>query len=201
MNNPDFTGAKFIAHQGDALLIIDVQNDFLPGGALAVRQGDSIIPALNHCIELFRERELPIFATRDWHPPNHCSFLPQGGPWPVHCVADSTGAAFASTLNLPESVRIISKADNAEMEAYSGFSHTNLGYLLRGHGITRLLVGGLATDYCVLNTVKDALSARFEVYLLRDAIRAVDVNAGDGAHALSEMLRLGAQLIELADIS
>lgn len=185
---------------GDALVIVDAQNDFLPGGSLAVPAGDEIIPVLNEYIGRFTERSLPVVATRDWHPPGHCSFKAQGGPWPEHCVAGTAGAAFAPKLALPPSAIIVSKATTPEQDAYSGFSGTELATQLRAQGIKRLFIGGLATDYCVLNTVKDALSQDFKVELLLDAIRAVEVHAGDGQAAIDEMVHRGAEPIRLARI-
>ncbi len=180
---------------GDALLIVDVQNDFLPGGALAVPAGDRVIAPLNHSIDLFRRKGLPIFATRDWHPPGHCSFQAQGGPWPAHCIAGSAGAAFAPQLDLPADAHIVSKATRPDKDAYSGFEDTDLADRLRATGVRRLFVGGLATDYCVLNTVKDAVQAGFEVWVLEDAIAAVDVQPGDGARALATMQQAGARFV------
>lgn len=181
--------------QGDALLIVDVQNDFLPGGALPVPEGDAVVPVLNRWIERFTARRLPVYATRDWHPPNHCSFREQGGPWPPHCVAGTEGAAFAPGLKLPPDAVIVSKATEPDREAYSGFQGTDLAERLRAQGVRRLFVGGLATDYCVLSTVRDALREGFEVVLIEDAVRAVDVQPGDGARALEEMRRLGARTV------
>lgn len=178
--------------EGDALIVVDMQNDFLPGGALAVPGGDEIVSLLNHYISHFHSLELPVVATRDWHPPDHCSFVEQGGTWPAHCVADTDGARFASELILPGEAIVVSKATRSDKDAYSGFAGTGLAATLRGRGIKRVFVGGLATDYCVLNTVLDALKAGFEVVLLRDAVRAVDVEPGDGVRALHEMDRLGA---------
>lgn len=175
-----------------ALVIVDVQNDFLPGGRLAVPHGDEVIPVLNRYIAEFEKKGLAILATRDWHPPDHCSFRDQGGTWPVHCVANTPGAAFASSLRLPDSVVVISKGDVAEKEAYSGFEGTDLETYLRQRSVDTLYAGGLATDYCVLNTVKDALRHGFKVLLLTDAVRAVNLHAEDGARALREMLELGA---------
>jgi nicotinamidase/pyrazinamidase len=180
---------------GDALLIVDVQNDFLPGGALAVPQGDAVVPVLNRWIARFRDRGLPVVATRDWHPPDHCSFRSRGGPWPEHCVAGTPGARFAPDLELPQDALIVSKATESDREVYSGFQGTDLAERLRALGVRRLFVGGLATDYCVLETVRDALREGFEVVVLRDAVRAVDVNPGDGERALEEMRRLGARLL------
>ncbi len=186
--------------RGDALIVVDVQNDFLPGGRLAVPRGDEVVAPLNQYLRAFHARGLPIYATRDWHPPDHCSFAPQGGPWPPHCVAGSEGAAFAAGLALPPETVVISKATTAAKDAYSGFEGTDLAARLRAQGVRRAFTGGLATDYCVLNTVRDALEEGFEVYLLTDAIRAVDVKPGDGAQAEAEMRRLGAKPITLADV-
>lgn len=177
---------------GDALIIVDVQTDFLPGGSLAVPRGDEVLTVLNGYIALFGQAHLPIVATRDWHPTDHCSFKPQGGLWPPHCVAGSRGAGFAVMLQLPCESIIISKATAADRDAYSGFEGTELDALLRKADVARLFVGGLATDYCVLNTVRDALRLGYETVLLTDAVRAVDVQAGDGERAIDEMLRAGA---------
>lgn len=185
---------------GDALIVVDVQNDFLPGGSLAMPGGDEVIPALNRYIALFNSRGLPVFATRDWHPPDHCSFLQQGGMWPPHCVAGTAGAAFPATLKLPDGAQTVSKADTRIKDAYSGFEGTSFHMLLQSAGIRRVFVGGLATDYCVLNTVKDALRYGYVTFVAEDAVRAVDVQPGDGARALEEMRRLGAVPIRLEEI-
>lgn len=178
---------------GDALLVIDVQNDFLPGGALAVPNGDAVVPPLKRCIAFFHWNRLPVYASRDWHPANHCSFKAQGGPWPPHCVADTAGAAFAAGLELPADAVVISKADTPETDSYSAFGNTDLDSRLKAAGVKRLFVGGLATDYCVLHSVKDALAPGYRVVLLTDAVRAVELHHGDGERALLEMSRLGAQ--------
>jgi nicotinamidase/pyrazinamidase len=175
---------------GDALLLVDVQNDFLPGGSLPVPHGEKIIPTLNRYIAFFHAHDLPIFATRDWHPRNHCSFLQRGGRWPPHCIAETAGAAFPASLELPPHVHIISKAISSEKDAYSGFDDTHLYNLLHSSGIHRLLVGGLATEYCVLNTVKDALQYGYSTFVLKDAVHAISIT--DGLKALEEMERLGA---------
>lgn len=185
---------KITIAAGDALIVVDVQNDFLPGGSLAVKQGEEVVPFLNRYIALFRAKGLPIFATRDWHPANHCSFREQGGMWPRHCIADTQGAAFSPQLDLPPDARIISKATMPEKDAYSGFEGTELESLLRAAGTRRLFVGGLATEYCVLNTVKDAHLRNYETFLLGDAVRAVNVHPEDQRLALEEMTRLGAEL-------
>ncbi|MFQ5993758.1 MAG: nicotinamidase [Acidiferrobacterales bacterium] len=179
--------------RGDALVIVDLQNDFLPGGNLAVPRGDEVIPVLNRYIEAFEASGLPIYATRDWHPQNHCSFKAQGGIWPPHCIADSPGAQFAPGLNTPQDAIVVSKATTPGKDAYSGFEGTDLAERLQRQGVTRLFIGGLATDYCVLNTVRDALKHNFTVFLLRDAVRAVNVEPGDGEKAEREMENLGAK--------
>lgn len=186
---------------GDALLIIDIQNDFLPGGSLAVTEGDQVIPVLNACIEQFTQRGLPIFASRDWHPINHHSFIQYGGTWPPHCIAGSAGAEFSQALKLPAGVRIISTGTEPEHEGYSGFEHTTLKAQLDELGVSRLFIGGLATDYCVLNTVRDALNLGYQVLLLTDAVRAVNVHPQDGESALREMIEKGSIAITLAMIN
>ncbi len=179
--------------KGDALVIVDVQNDFLPGGALAVPEGDAVIAPLNRAIHLFHEKGLPIIATRDWHPENHCSFEKQGGPWPSHCVQNTHGAAFAEALALPEDALIVSKAFLPDKEAYSGFEgEPKLADWLREHGISRVFVGGLATDYCVRATALDARKAGFDVVLLRDAVRGVAPETTD--KALAEMQAAGVEM-------
>ena len=185
---------------GDALLIVDVQNDFLPGGSLAVPKGDDVVPALNGYSSAFRSRHLPIFASRDWHPAHHCSFAKQGGPWPPHCVAETPGAQFAAGLDLTGAV-IISKATAPETDACSAFESTDLDSRLKQAGIKRLFVGGLATDYCVLNSVRDAIRLNYQVILLEDAIRAVNVHPEDGAKAIHEMLELGSRPATLESVS
>lgn len=179
----------------DALLIVDVQNDFLPGGALAVPGGDAVIEPLNAWIARFSVAGLPIVATRDWHPPDHCSFHAQGGPWPPHCVAGTAGAEFAARLALPPDAWRIDKATRRDQEAYSGFAGTDLDERLRAHGVDRLFVGGLATDYCVKNTVLDARALGYRVVVLAEAIRAVEVQAGDGERAIAEMQAAGAEIL------
>jgi nicotinamidase/pyrazinamidase len=185
----------------DALILVDVQLDFLPGGSLAVSHGDEVVPALNRYIAVFRRLTLPVVATRDWHPPDHCSFQAQGGPWPPHCVAGSEGARFAPLLDLPCEGYIVSKATTRDRDAYSGFEGTDLDEWLKRAGVSRVFVGGLATDYCVLNTVRDALRIGYATFLLADAVRAVDAQAGDGERAIAEMRRLGAVAIEFGQIA
>ncbi len=181
----------------DALLIADVQNDFLPGGALGIRGGDEILPALLTYLRRFHTEGLPIFLTRDWHPRNHCSFHEQGGHWPVHCVAGSFGALPPHGFEAPLSAVIIYKAIDANEEAYSAFQGTLLHRHLQALGVHRLFIGGLATDYCVLNTVRDARALGYEVCLLIDGMRAVNVHPDDGRRAEEEMAALGAVPLRL----
>jgi nicotinamidase/pyrazinamidase len=188
-------------HPGDALLVVDVQRDFLPGGSLGVPSGDAVIPALNRYLKAWHDRGLPVFATRDWHPPSHCSFRDQGGPWPPHCVAGTSGAEFAPDLDLPRDVVVISKGDAADRDAYSGFQETSLHERLQAAGVRRVFVGGLATDYCVLATARDAVALGYAVSLLTDAIKAVDVQPGDGQRAQEEMIRLGAETVHYEQIA
>lgn len=191
---------KIGLQRGDALIIVDVQGDFLAGGALAVPCGDEVVEVLNSYITLFQNEGLPIYATRDWHPANHCSFKAQGGRWPPHCVQQSSGAQFARELLLPQQTAIISKGIYPDRDGYSGFEETALDAQLKKGRVRRLFIGGLATDYCVLSTVKDAVTLRYQVYVLSDAIRAVDVKAGDGERAITEMHGLGAEFIEIAEL-
>jgi nicotinamidase/pyrazinamidase len=197
MMNKHKNAEKIELAKGDALLISDIQNDFLPGGSLAVPAGDQVIPVLNGYIDHFSKRRLPVFSTRDWHPANHCSFIRQGGPWPEHCIAGSKGAEFSPDLHLPALVHVISKGTDAEQEGYSSFSNRTFKEQLDHAGIRRLFIGGLATDYCVLNTVRDALDYHYQVFLLIDAIRAVNVRPQDGENAITEMIEKGALPITL----
>ena len=183
-----------------ALVVVDVQKDFCPGGALAVREGDKVVPVLNKYIEKFRKAGAPIIFTRDWHPLDHSSFKAQGGPWPPHCIQNSDGAKFHPNLSIPLEGEIVSKADKKD-EAYSFFQGTDLAAKLQQRGIKRLLVGGLATDYCVKETVLDGLKHGFEVYHLDDASRGVEVNPGDSERALKEMMAKGAKRITLEKVA
>jgi nicotinamidase/pyrazinamidase len=180
---------------GDALVVVDMQNDFVTG-TLAVPGGGAIVPVLNRYLAAFRGRSLPVVATRDWHPAGHCSFRERGGPWPPHCVAGTAGAQFVAGLALPPDAIVVSKATEPDQEAYSTFAGTDLDRQLRARGVTRIFIGGLATDYCVRHTVRDARRLGYAVCVLGDAIRAVDVRPGDGASAKDEMRSAGA--IEIA---
>ena len=190
-----------------ALVIVDVQNDFCPGGALAVARGDEVVPALNRYIERFAVAGLPIFATRDWHPPVTTHFKIYGGQWPAHCVRGTFGAEFHMGLRLAGGAAIVSKGMAADADSYSGFdgvdsSGVGLAELLRNCGATRIFVGGLATDYCVKQTVLDGLKQGFAVTLLEDCIRGVDLTAGDSERALREMLGAGATTLhDVADLT
>ncbi len=186
----------------DALIVVDMQNDFMPGGALPVPEGDSIVPRLNEYIELFEGRALPVFFTRDWHPENHISFKGHGGIWPPHCVQNTEGAMFHKDMRMPlDNKFIISKGTSPDFDAYSGFQGTVLDSLLRERGVTRVFVGGVATDYCVKNTVLGALNLGYSVILLLDGIKGVDVKPGDSERAIELMLDRGAVGIEITDIT
>ena len=189
----------YINKNRDALIIVDVQRDFCSEGALPVPEGERIIPVLNKYIEKFSKAGGLIVATRDWHPPNHISFKNYGGTWPPHCIQGTPGADFHPDLKLPKESKIVSKASQADKEAYSGFDGTDLERELRDAGIRRVFVGGLATDYCVKSTVLDALNLGFETVLLLDAIKGVDVNPGDSERAIKEMLESGAKKASLSD--
>ena len=184
----------------DALIIVDVQNDFCPGGALAVSGGDEVVPVLNRVIERFTEAGLPIFATRDWHPEKTNHFKIYGGIWPVHCVQGTRGAEFHAGLELGKDIVVVSAGMVPDEDGYSGFqahdpSGARLAELLQRKGVERIIVGGLATDYCVKHTVLDGLKEGFKVLLLADAIRAVNLKPHDGELAIAEMVRAGAVTI------
>jgi nicotinamidase/pyrazinamidase len=182
-----------------ALLIVDVQNDFCPGGALAAPGGDAIVPVLNRYLADARGHGMAIYASRDWHPPTTTHFLEQGGRWPPHCIEDTSGAAFHADLALPPEAIVISKGDRTDREGYSAFDgHTaegcSLADDLRGRGIGELFVGGIATDYCVKESVMDALKQGFRVTVLADAVTGIDVKPGDAQRALDVMRGAGAQI-------
>ena len=183
----------------DALILVDVQNDFCPGGALPVKDGDQVVPVLNRYIDQFRRARLPILATRDWHPEKTTHFKSGGGPWPSHCIQGSKGAQFHPDLKLPADVLIVSAGMGADEDGYSGFlgiddRGVKLVDLLRERGIERIFVGGLATDYCVKHTVLDGLKEGFKVVLLTDSTRGVNLKPGDSDRAIAEMLQAGAKL-------
>lgn len=191
---------KFKVNERDALIIVDLQKDFCPEGALPVPGGDQVVPILNKYIEIFRKVGAHIFATRDWHPQNHSSFKAYGGMWPPHCIQKTEGAKFHPSLMLPKEVKVISKATDPSKEAYSGFDGTELKEELKKKGVKRVFVGGLATDYCVKNTVLDALKYGFETVLLEDAIRGVNLKPEDSDEAIKEMVNKGAKKAMSSDM-
>ncbi len=184
----------------DALIVVDIQNDFCPGGALPVERGDAIVPEINAIQHLFKCR---VF-TRDWHPANHCSFSddPQfvDKSWPAHCVQGTPGAAFHSGLQLPDDAWIVSKATDPDREAYSDFENTNLAEDLRARGIMRIFVCGLATDYCVKFTCLDGRKKEFDVFLIEDLCRAIDNPPGTANAAVEEMRQAGVQPLHSRDL-
>ena len=185
-----------MANKKKALLVVDVQNDFCPGGALAVAGGDEVVAPLNRLILEFLERGEPVFKSRDWHPDKTKHFAAYGGTWPVHCVQNTKGAEFHPELLDDIHIRTISKGMGDE-DTYSAFDGTDLALQLRRLGVQEVWVGGLATDYCVKNTVLDALKEGFEVKAFEDAMRPVDVQPGDGTKAIEEMRAAGAEIVGL----
>lgn len=188
-----------------ALLVVDVQLDFCPGGALAVPEGDAVVSVLNRYISLFLRRGSPIFASRDWHPGDSAHFAANGGSWPPHCVKDTPGAQFHPQLQLPQEAIVISKGMSRWDDGYSALqgvteNGTPFAMLLRRMGIDRIFVGGLATDYCVKQSVLEALREDFTVTVLADAVRAVELKPGDGAAAFREMGAAGAGTVTLEGI-
>ena len=179
-----------------ALVLVDIQNDFCPGGALAVNEGDQIVPAVNRLIP-----EFPlVISTQDWHPANHISFKERGGPWPPHCVQGSRGAELHSDLKTDTIAHYFRKASSPDKDDYSEFAgkddrSRSLDEVLRCYGVRKVYVAGLATDYCVLETVLDGLKHGYEVYAVTDAMRAVNVNPMDGEKALQMMASSGAHLV------
>ncbi|MBT1070210.1 isochorismatase family protein [Pelotalea chapellei] len=188
-----------------ALLIIDVQNDFCPGGALAVPLGDLVIEPLNRVAQQFADAGLPVLASRDWHPPTTRHFREFGGSWPAHCVQGSKGADFPSALLLPEGTMILSKGTTPELDGYSAFEGVTddgmtLAQIVKELRVQRIYLGGLATDYCVLSTARDALRHGLEVAVLFDAVAGVDVQAGDSARAIEKMEAEGVGLITVEEL-
>jgi nicotinamidase/pyrazinamidase len=179
-----------------ALVLVDIQNDFCPGGALAVKEGDQIINAVNRII-----REFPlVISTQDWHPANHISFKERGGPWPPHCVQNTRGAELHPDLDQSRIAHYFRKAYTPDRDAYSEFEGTDdkgrtLDEVLKAEGVKKVYVAGLATDYCVLATTLDALKNGYETYAIIDAMRAVNVNPEDGAKAIQQMADNGAHLV------
>ena len=187
------SGQRGNQEAGRALIVVDVQRDFCPGGALPVADGDKIIPAVNELIHAFEKADLPVFFTRDWHPRNHVSFRANGGPWPPHCVKDTPGAGFHPSLAIPAGAKVIDKGTLQAEDAYSGFQGTDLARLLRDLHVRRIYVAGLATDYCVKNTVLDGAARGFETFVITDCIKGVNLRRTDSATALRVMLSRGAR--------
>lgn len=185
-----------VLENGDALLLVDVQYDFCPGGALEVPDGDRVIPVLNQWIEGALSAGVPIVASRDWHPVEHISFADQGGPWPDHCVQDTQGAQFHKGLRLPERAVRVSKGTAFDKDAYSAFDGTGLADYLKRHNVKRLWVGGLAEDVCVLETLKDAAQAGFETHLIADGTRPVQPDKEPATH---QTMREAGVVLESAD--
>jgi putative nicotinate phosphoribosyltransferase len=177
----------------DALLVVDVQRDFLPGGALGVPEGDRVLAPIGRLLDTARAAGATIVASRDWHPAGHVSFAAQGGPWPDHCVAGTPGAELHPDLDLTD-VRVLDKGTDVAVDAYSAFDGTGLLEILRERGVQRVVVCGLATDYCVRATALDALEGGLDVTVATDAVAAVDVQAGDGERTLAELRQTGATL-------
>ena len=189
-----------------ALLVVDIQNDFIPGGALAVPGGDKVIPVLNKYIKIFSRNKLPVFASRDWHPVRTGHFKDFGGVWPVHCIQNTSGSAFHTQLNLPKQAILLYKGMDPGKDSYSVFQADdprglNFAHLLKLLGIGELYIGGLATDYCVMFTALDAIKHKFKVKLLADAVKGVDLKPGDSQRAIKEMVKRGAKTITLKDIN
>jgi len=174
--------------RGDALLVIDVQRDFCPGGALAIPEGHKVIAPLNRWIEAARDVGVPIYASRDWHPATHLSFAPQGGPWPPHCVQDTDGAAFHDGLDVHGAI-VVTKGTRFDKDQYSAFDETGLAAELKRAGVGRVWIGGLAQDVCVKASAIDAAKAGFEAQLIPDA--SLPVTPQGGAEAIEEMRKAG----------
>lgn len=189
----------------DALLIVDVQNDFCAGGALPVPDGDAVVPVINRVARRLAARGCPIFASRDWHPRDSRHFATHGGPWPVHCVQGTTGAQFHPGLDLPDRTAIVTKGDLPDDHGYSAFSghladRTPLATALTARRVRRLAIAGLATDYCVRQSALDACEAGFHVILLTDGIRGVEVRPGDSERAIRDMTDAGVELGRSQDL-
>ena len=176
-----------------AIVVVDMQRDFCPGGALPVAHGDEVIPAINELVGAFRKAGLPVFFTRDWHPRNHVSFKANGGPWPPHCIQNTPGARFHPSLSIPPEAEVVDKGTLQAEDAYSGFQGTDLARMLRDLGVGRVYVAGLATDYCVKNTVIDGEALGFETFVIADCVKGVNLKRPDSATAMRAMLSKGAR--------
>jgi len=183
-----------------ALIVVDMQVDFLPGGALEVPNSDTIIPIVNEYVKLFESKNLPIFYSRDWHPEDHCSFKENGGTWPKHCVQNTKGAEFHPDLYISNKAFIISKAFEKDKESYSAFQNTDLDEKLKQFKVENVFVCGVATDYCVLHTVLDSLKNGYKTFLLVDAIKGVDLNVNDSEEAIKKMVNAGAEIVVIDEL-
>lgn len=188
-------------HGKPALLIVDLQNDFCPGGALPVPDGDAVVPRVNHTIELFERRRLPIFASRDWHPRETKHFKAFGGAWPPHCIQKTKGARFHPDLRLPKQAVIVSKGMDPEEDSYSAFQAVtregrDLESVLHDFGVGELFLCGLAADYCVRASALDGAKRGFRTWVLEDAVRGVDMKPGDSLAALEDMKGHGVGIVE-----
>lgn len=188
-----------------ALVIVDLQNDFCPGGPLPVPDGDGIVPVVNRYLDLFMAAGVPVFFTRDWHPARTVHFKGFGGSWPPHCIQGTEGARHHPGLKVPDEAVIITKGESPESDSYSGFDgHDAVGLdfeaSLKGRGITHIYIGGLATDYCVKATALDGLCRGFKVTVLLDAIKGVDAGPGDSDRALEDMMAKGADTSTVDEI-
>ena len=177
-----------------ALIVVDVQNDFCPGGTLAIPHGDEVVAPLNRLIDEFLERGDPVYKSRDWHSPSTKHFTAYGGTWPVHCVQNTEGAKFHPALHDDPRIQVISKG-LGNTDGYSAFDETDLGSRLKQAGVEEVVVGGLATDYCVKHTVLEALKQGYKVRAVEDAMRPVELRPGDGERAIEEMRAAGAEII------
>jgi nicotinamidase/pyrazinamidase len=175
----------------DALIIVDVQIDFCPGGALPIEGGHEVVPVLNGWISAAVQAGVRVYASRDWHPLRHLSFVESGGQWPTHCVQDSEGARFHPALRLPDSALVVTKGVRFDRDQYSAFDETGLATELRKRDVRRVWIGGLAQDVCVCATVLDAVREGFETIVIVDATRPV--TAAGGTSANEEMRGAGAR--------
>lgn len=191
---------KLTLFNRDALIVVDMQNDFMPWGVLPVKEADRIVPVINSYVEKFERKSLHVFFTRDWHPENHTSFRDFGGIWPSHCVAGTEGAKFHPGLKIPADNKfIISKGTSPEFDAYSGFQGTILDSLLKERGIRRVFICGVATDFCVKNTALGAINLGYQVFILLDGIKGVFEDLSETS--LKLLMKEGASLVSYDEVS
>lgn len=191
-------------HSKKALVVVDIQNDFCPGGALGVQEGDQIIPVLNQYVALFLKHQIPVFVSRDWHPKETKHFKQAGGPWPPHCIQGTDGAAFHPDFRIPAETTILSKGTDPDADGYSVFEahdskHKSFNELLQAKDIDELYIGGIATDYCVRTTSLDALENSYKVNILTDAIKGVAHE--DSKRAIEEIVARNGKLKTYAEVS